>query len=144
MTVTIHDASGHDVLANADGRTLYMSDQEHGKVLCKSSACVAIWTPLTVSSGQTPTGPAQLNGKLTTMMRPDGKNQVALNGRPLYTFSFDHGTGQVAGDGEKDSFDGTHFTWHAATASGGGGGGGAPAPAPSPSPSSSGNGGYNY
>jgi predicted lipoprotein with Yx(FWY)xxD motif len=142
MTVTIRDASGHKgVLTNADGRTLYDSDQENGNVLCKSSACLAIWTPLTVSAGTTPTGPAQLAGKLTTMKRPDGKTQVALAGKPLYTFSFDHGAGQVGGDGQKDSFDGTHFTWHVAAATGSGGG--APAPAPSPSPSSSG-GGYNY
>lgn len=138
-TVTIRDASGHKgVLTNADGRTLYDSDQEDGTVLCKSSACLAIWTPLTVSAGTTPTGPDQLSGKLTTMKRPDGKTQVALDGKPLYTFSFDHAAGQVDGDGQKDTFDGTDFTWHVATAAGG-----APAPASS-APASSDSGGYDY
>jgi predicted lipoprotein with Yx(FWY)xxD motif len=138
-TLTVRDASGHKgVLTNADGRTLYDSDQEDGTVLCKSSGCLAIWTPLTVSAGTIPTGPAQLTGKLTTMKRPDGKTQVALDGKPLYTFSFDPGAGQVNGDGQTDSFDGTNFTWHVATAPGA-----ASAPAPS-APASSGTGGYNY
>jgi predicted lipoprotein with Yx(FWY)xxD motif len=141
MTVTIRDASGHKgVLTNADGRTLYDSDQENGNVLCKSSACLAIWTPLTVSAGTTPTGPAQLAGKLTTMKRPDGKTQVALAGKPLYTFSFDHGAGQVDGDGQKDNFDGVNFTWQLATATGG-----APAPsAAAPSAPASTDNSYTY
>jgi predicted lipoprotein with Yx(FWY)xxD motif len=141
-TVTVRDASGHSgVLATADGRTLYVSDQENGTVLCKSSACTAIWNPLTVDTGQAPTGSGQLAGKLSTLKRPDGSTQVAFDHKPLYTFSFDHGAGQVGGDGQQDSFDGTHFTWRVATAAGGS----APASTTMPSaPSSSGNGGYTY
>ena len=43
---------------------------------------------------------------------------MTLAGRPLYTFSFDHAAGQVNGDGQQDSFDGTDFTWHLATPAG--------------------------
>jgi predicted lipoprotein with Yx(FWY)xxD motif len=142
MTVTVRDASGHKgVLATADGHTLYESDQENGKVLCKSSECTAIWLPLTVSAGQTPSGPSGLSGTLSTIMRPDGKTQVALDSKPLYTFSFDHGAGKADGDGEQDSFDGTHFTWQVATATGVG----APAPsAPAPSAPASSDDSYTY
>lgn len=141
MTVTISTAAGQSgVLASAAGRTLYTSDQESGAVLCKSSACTAVWLPLTVSDGKTPTGPSQLTGKLATMMRPDGKTQVTLDDKPLYTFSFDMGAGQANGDGQKDSFDGVSFTWHAARAAGA-----ASAPsATAASPSSGGGGGYSY
>jgi predicted lipoprotein with Yx(FWY)xxD motif len=117
-TVMIRDASGERVLTTPRGSTLYVSDQEKGKVLCTSGACAAIWSPLTVSAGHTPTGPGRLADELSTIMRPDGTAQVAFDGRPLYTFSFDHGAGQVAGEGQTDSFDGTDFTWHAATPSG--------------------------
>lgn len=137
-TVAVHDVSGHTgVLATKDGRTLYVSDQEDGTVLCKSSACTAIWLPLTVGAGQKPTGPSGLDGTLSTVKRPDGKAQVALDGKPLYTFSFDHGSGETGGDGQKDSFDGTAFTWQLATA------GGTSEKAPSnPAPSTVG--GYGY
>jgi predicted lipoprotein with Yx(FWY)xxD motif len=139
-TVTIGTASGQNgLLATADGRTLYSSDQESGTVLCKSGACTAIWVPLTVSDGQTPVGPSQLAGTLGTMMRPDGRTQVTLDGKPLYTFSIDRTAGEVKGDGQKDSFNGVDFTWHAARATGA-----ASAPSATGVTPSSGGGGYSY
>ena len=117
-TVTVRDAGGMSVLATSSGQTLYASDQEKGKVLCRSSACVAVWTPLTVSAGQKPTSSGGVAGHLSTVKRQDGSTQVSFDGQPLYTFSFDHSAGQVNGDGQKDSFDGTDFTWHAATPTG--------------------------
>ncbi|WAX57964.1 hypothetical protein M6B22_04155 [Jatrophihabitans cynanchi] len=143
-TVTVRTEAGRSgVLATADGRTLYESAQEHGTVLCKSSACTAIWVPLTVAAGQTPTAPGQLAGMLGTIMRPDGTAQVALDGKPLYTFSIDQGAGQLKGDGAHDSFDGTDFTWQVASAPGT-----APAPstpsAPASSAVGSSGGGYTY
>jgi predicted lipoprotein with Yx(FWY)xxD motif len=145
-TLTVRTAAGRSgVLATADGRTLYESAQEHGTVLCTSSAYTAIWVPLTVAAGQSPTAPSQVAGTLGTIMRPDGTAQVALDGKPHYTFSVDQGAGQLKGDGAHHNFDGTDFTWQAATATGGA----APAPsAPAPSaPASSpvgSSGGYTY
>lgn len=119
-TVAIRSISGTgDVLVDAKGRTLYTSDQETGnKILCSSDACTAIWTPLTVPAGQKPTGPTSVSSMIATVKRPDGALQVAFNGAPLYTFTFDHAAGAVGGNGQKDSFDGTNFTWHTATATG--------------------------
>jgi predicted lipoprotein with Yx(FWY)xxD motif len=142
-TVALRNVSGTgDVLVDGKGRTLYMSDQEmssKGKILCSTGDCTAIWTPLTVAAGQKPTAPSSVMSMLATVKRPDGTSQVSFGGAPLYTFSFDHKAGDVGGNGEKDSFAGTDFTWHAATANGA-------ATAPSTPPSSSdtgyGNGGY--
>jgi predicted lipoprotein with Yx(FWY)xxD motif len=117
-TVTVRDAGGMSVLATSSGQTLYASDQEKGKVLCRSSACVAVWQPLTVSAQQHPTSSGGAAVHLSTIKRRDGSRQVSFNGQPLYTFSFDHSPGQVNGDGQNDSFDGTDFTWHAATPTG--------------------------
>jgi len=127
-TVQMRTVAGNaDVLTDSNGRTLYTSDQETGgKALCTSSACNAIWLPLTVAAGRSPTGPAQTAADLSTLMRPDGTTQVTFKGKPVYTFSFDHGAGQNGGDGQKDTFDGTNFTWHTA-----GTGTGPVAPAPS-------------
>jgi predicted lipoprotein with Yx(FWY)xxD motif len=110
-----------DVLTDSAGRTLYVSDQESGgTALCTTSDCTAIWIPLTVT-GQ-PTGPASVAGALGTVTRADGTAQVALHGKPLYRFSFDHAAGQATGDGRQDAFGGTSFTWHVATTSGAPGG----------------------
>jgi predicted lipoprotein with Yx(FWY)xxD motif len=136
--VAVHDVSGTgQVLTNTAGHTLYMSDQERsGKPICTTSSCTAFWTPLTVATGQQPSGPSDVMSKLATVTRPDGSKQVTLDGAPLYTFSFDHASGDVKGNGFKDSFNGVNFTWHAATVTG--------AAAPAPSTSSSGDGGYSY
>lgn len=116
-TVTVSHAGGMSVLATSSGRTLYSSAQEKGKVLCTSGACNAVWAPLTVTAGQHPTAPGGVAGDLGTMKRPDGTQQVSFDGRPLYTFSFDHAAGQDNGNGQNDRFDGTTFTWHAVTTS---------------------------
>ncbi|HEY2878484.1 hypothetical protein [Nocardioides sp.] len=145
--VTVSDASGRSVLVDSDGRALYVSDQEKsGKVLCTSGACGAIWTPLTVPDQNSLTVPPPLAPKLGTVARPDGTTQVTMAGRPLYTFSFDHSAGQVNGDGTKDSFDGTDFTWHVATPSGNVAAAETSPSAPSSSTPStpSDNGGYSY
>lgn len=120
------DQSG--ALTTAGGRTLYVSDQENGKVLCKSSDCTAVWIPLTVKKGQDPTAPDQLSGQLGTIKRPDGATQATLDGKPLYTFALDQKAGETGGNGESDSFDGTDFTWQAATANGSGAAPSMPAP----------------
>jgi predicted lipoprotein with Yx(FWY)xxD motif len=99
--VRVSNTSSGDVLTTSDGRTLYFSDQEKNKVLCVSAACQAIWTPLTVLPGAKPSAPGKLAGELTTLKRSDGSEQVGLGGRPLYTFSFDHGAGDVNGSGRR-------------------------------------------
>jgi predicted lipoprotein with Yx(FWY)xxD motif len=139
QTVSVQTISGAKVLVDGSGRSLYFSDQERAahKVLCTSDACHAIWMPLTVAAGQQPTGPAGVMGKLSVLSGPSGR-QVAYNGAPLYTFQFDHSSGDLNGDHQKDSFDGTNFTWDAATTTG------AVAPEPSSSNSYGGSGGYGY
>jgi predicted lipoprotein with Yx(FWY)xxD motif len=129
-----------DVLTNSAGKPLYVTDQESGgTVMCSTSACTAIWVPLTVPNGTQPTASSAVSSHLGTVMRPDGTTQVTWDGKPLYTFSFDHAAGQVTGDGKQDSFGGTNFTWHVATASGVSSG------TPSGTPSSSSNyGGSGY
>ncbi|MBZ2194970.1 COG4315 family predicted lipoprotein [Occultella gossypii] len=117
-TVLVEDASGASLLTDADGRTLYVSEQEQGESLCTSAECTAVWIPLTVPEGETPTGPSELTGTLDTLPVQDGLEQVTLDDRPLYTFAFDTSGGETSGEGVTDTFDGVTFTWHAATADG--------------------------
>ncbi len=115
-----------DVLVDSSGAALYTPDQEaNGMIECASSECTAIWKPVTARGGN-PTGPADIQGELGTVKRPDGDTQATFDGKPLYSFT-QEGPGEVTGNGFKDSFDGTDLTWHVVTptgASSGGSGGG--------------------
>jgi len=135
-------AVGGTVLVNSKGLTLYsLSGESKANFLCTSAECVAIWHPLTVASAATPSGAV---GSLEAVKRPDGTEQLAYKGMPLYTFAEDSAPGQAKGQGIKS--DGG--TWTAVTT----GASGAPAtqssqsaPAPaSESSSSGGSGGYAY
>jgi predicted lipoprotein with Yx(FWY)xxD motif len=97
------------ILVNSQGMTLYhLSGETSAKFICTSS-CVAIWHPLTVSAGAKPSGAASL----TVVKRPEGGEQVAYNGMPLYTFAQDKSAGEVNGQGFKDV-----GTWMAVPVSG--------------------------
>jgi predicted lipoprotein with Yx(FWY)xxD motif len=134
-TLSSQSIDGMAVLVDSQGRALYSPDQERsGKVVC-TAGCTTIWEPLAAS------GPASAPGALAkdlgTVKRPDGEQQVTFRGRPLYTFT-EEGPGQLTGDGFKDSFGGTSFTWRAVFAPGG-----AP-PASSTTTAPAGSSGYGY
>jgi predicted lipoprotein with Yx(FWY)xxD motif len=100
------------VLVDASGDALYSSSQEANGVIRCTGSCAQIWEPVTASGA--PTGSADVTGKLGTVKRPDGPEQVTLDGAPLYTFAEDS-PGQVNGDGFRDTFGGKDFTWHVIT-----------------------------
>lgn len=96
------------ILVDSQGMTLYhLSVEQNGKFICTSSSCTALWHPLTVSAGATPSGEV---GSLGTVKRPDGTTQVTYKGSPLYTFAQDKQPGETNGQGFKDV-----GTWMAAT-----------------------------
>jgi predicted lipoprotein with Yx(FWY)xxD motif len=97
---TMHNAAlGKTILVNRSGLTLYsLSAERHGRFICTSSACIALWKPLVVAKGVKPTGVSNL----TTVKRPDGRRQVAFRGAPLYRFVQDTKPGQINGNGFKD------------------------------------------
>jgi predicted lipoprotein with Yx(FWY)xxD motif len=118
-TVAVSDMGGAGtVLVDSRGNALYSPEQEaNGKILCTGS-CESEWMPLTASGSSKPTGSADVTGKVGTIKRPDGTEQVTVDGAPLYTFAEDGGPGQVTGDGFADQFDGNNFTWHVVRADG--------------------------
>ena len=85
------------VLVDADGRTLYLdSNDTQNKPSTCEQACATTWPPLVAA--KLPTAGTDLTaGKLTLMTRPDGTEQVAYNGWPLYLYSKDTKAGDVAG-----------------------------------------------
>jgi len=104
----VHNSTlGATILVDPQGMTLYhLSGEQTGHFICSTSACVAVWHPLAVSAGASPSGTTGLG----TVKRPDGTEQVTYNGEPLYTFAQDTGEGEAKGQGIKDV-----GTWSAVT-----------------------------
>jgi len=110
--VSVQGIDGTDVLVDSEGRALYTTEAEQGgKVVC-TGACTEDWEPLLGS--QDDVDSADVDGELGLVERPDGEQQLTLDGLPLYTFT-QEGPGQVTGDGFVDEFNGTEFEWQAAT-----------------------------
>jgi predicted lipoprotein with Yx(FWY)xxD motif len=139
-TVAVSSISGAgEVLVDEGGNALYTPDEEaNGKIIC-TGACESHWIPLTVSDSSQPSASADVDGKVGTVKRPDGAEQVTLDGAPLYTFVDDGGPGRVTGDGFVDEFEGQSFTWHVVRA-----GGASPAASESTTTTPDTGGGYSY
>jgi predicted lipoprotein with Yx(FWY)xxD motif len=113
VRATHNDAQKKTIVVDAKGLTLYRLSPETGKhLLCKSSACVSFWPPLTVGSRSAKlVAGSGVHGKLG-LIRRGYRYQVTLGGKPLYRYSGDSGKGKVNGEGVV-SFGGT---WHTVAA----------------------------
>jgi predicted lipoprotein with Yx(FWY)xxD motif len=86
------------ILVNGQGLPLYYYQSDTAAKSAVTGSLAALWPPLT-SASPAATG---LTGKLTAVMDIHG-NQVAYNGRLLYTFADDQ-PGQVTGQGVQGFF----------------------------------------
>ena len=102
------------ILVNAAGKALYVNDQDGNGMASCNGTCAAVWPPLRATGTPTEKGVA---GTLSLIRRSDGTSQVALDGRPLYTFIADHGSA-VTGNGFRDHYGAQHFSWHVVPADG--------------------------
>jgi predicted lipoprotein with Yx(FWY)xxD motif len=87
------------VLVDSQGRTLYHFTPDTATTIACTGTCATTWPPLTVPSGQKPQAGSGVTAALTVVMRPDGTQQVAANGYPLYMFSGDTKAGDTHGQG---------------------------------------------
>ena len=85
---------GVDVLANADGLTLYWFEPDTTTSSKCFGSCAIYWPPV---SGSPTAGPG-VTGKLGTIKRPGGGLQATYDGHPLYTYIGDRGPGQANGN----------------------------------------------
>jgi len=86
------------VLVDADGRTLHLdsSDTQNKPSTCEQT-CATTWPPLVAAKLPT-AGTSLTAAKLTLLARPDGTEQVAYNGWPLYLYAKDTKAGDVTGE----------------------------------------------
>jgi predicted lipoprotein with Yx(FWY)xxD motif len=93
------------VLVNSRGLTLYMFVRDRQKkVTCTSKACVTIWPPLKIKTGQKPTaGGKAKKSLLGSDKNPNGGRVVTYNRWPLYRYFADTKPGQATGQGLNNS-----------------------------------------
>ena len=91
------------ILVDAQGKTLYLFEQDTGKTSACTGTCIATWPPLTATGSAT--AGAGLNASLLgTAKQGDGSNQVTYNGHLLYLFTGDANAGDVTGEGVEGFF----------------------------------------
>jgi predicted lipoprotein with Yx(FWY)xxD motif len=91
------------ILVDAQGKTLYLYEQDTSKTSACTGPCIPLWPALTATG--TPTAGAGLNASLLgTAKQADGSNQVTYNGHLLYLFSGDANAGDVTGEGVEGFF----------------------------------------
>jgi predicted lipoprotein with Yx(FWY)xxD motif len=83
------------VLADASGRSLYVSTADTAKSSKCSGSCTKTWHPLIVTGTPTAGGEAK-ESLLSVLKRSDGGRQVTYDGLPLYTYK---GSGPASGAG---------------------------------------------
>ena len=89
---------GTILVAASNGLTVYNFSRDTPGVSNCTGGCIGNWPPLTVASGQTPTGGPGVTGQLGTITRADGSLQVTYKGLPLYFFHSDTKPGDTKGN----------------------------------------------
>ena len=107
-TVSVANHSGlGKILIDAQGRTLYLFQQDSGTKSTCSGGCATAWPPLRASGKPTAGGGAKASS-LGTTPRSDGKAQITYNGHPLYGYQGD----SKAGDTNGQAVDGFGAPWY--------------------------------
>jgi predicted lipoprotein with Yx(FWY)xxD motif len=88
------------VIANANGKTLYLFRADSGPKSACYGQCAKYWPPL-LTTGK-PVAESGIKGSLLgTATRKDGTTQVTYKGHLLYTFAEDTKAGMAKGEGSK-------------------------------------------
>lgn len=89
-------------LVDGADRSLYLFEADQpGKSTCYDE-CAQEWPPLTIT-GEVEAGDGIDAGKLATIERKSGKQQVTYDGHPLYLYKKDEQPGQTKGQDIMDS-----------------------------------------
>jgi predicted lipoprotein with Yx(FWY)xxD motif len=85
---------GTTVLTNAKGFTLYSFAPDTPTASKCYGSCAVYWPPVTGTAAASPGVP----GRIGTIKRTDGSEQLTYNGHPLYTYIADTAPGQDRGN----------------------------------------------
>jgi predicted lipoprotein with Yx(FWY)xxD motif len=106
------------VLVDRAGMAVYVNNADTLRAIRCTGECAQTWRPVEVKGDAVPAKIGGVNGTFTVVERPDGMHQLALTGRPLYTYAKDTKKGSIGGNWTTETRGGTKVTWHAVTATG--------------------------
>ncbi|RDV12166.1 hypothetical protein DXK94_02235 [Arthrobacter sp. RT-1] len=94
--------SAGTIVVDGKGMSVYFftKDMKDSGTSACTDACLVAWPPVFASS-ETPSAEG-VTGALGTITTPDGKQQVTLEGLPLYYFAKDTKPGDILGQGVND------------------------------------------
>jgi predicted lipoprotein with Yx(FWY)xxD motif len=87
------------IVVDGTGMTVYAFDKDTtgSSTSACTGACVSLWSAVTTTASSPSV--QGVTGSVGTAPTADGGKQLTLDGRRLYTFSGDSGSGQVSGQG---------------------------------------------
>lgn len=96
-----NDPDHGSYLVDGEGMALYMfANDAEGESSC-TGGCAEAWPPV-LADGDVAAGAGAAASLLSTIERPDGSQQVAYSGMPLYYFANDAEAGETNGQGVND------------------------------------------
>jgi predicted lipoprotein with Yx(FWY)xxD motif len=99
-TVDVSTTDLGPILVDLTGHTLYVFlDDTAGAPTCVDESCTKVWPPLVGSAIAVGTGVQARSGAFKLVPRPDGTQQLSVEGPPLYTYTGDAGPGETSGQG---------------------------------------------
>jgi predicted lipoprotein with Yx(FWY)xxD motif len=100
-TVAVAESALGQILVDAEGRTLYLFENDTaGESVCYDD-CATNWPPL-LAEGEITVGAGLDAAQFSTVARTDGTNQVKIGDWPLYYFAADQAAGDTTGQGVGD------------------------------------------
>jgi predicted lipoprotein with Yx(FWY)xxD motif len=96
--VSVGESSLGEILVDADGLSLYVFMNDTAGTSTCVDACAQAWPPLIATSVSVADDLAAADFSLVA--RPDGTQQLAVKGMPLYGFAGDNAPGDTSGQGQ--------------------------------------------
>ncbi|NUP73942.1 MAG: hypothetical protein HOQ07_04735 [Sinomonas sp.] len=97
-TLKTSTVGGHTIVVDGDGHTVYFYTRDNAGTTTSActGGCVALWPAVTSAGAPKTEG---VTGKIGSIKTAEGKQQITINGMPIYYYAKDTAPGQVNGQG---------------------------------------------
>lgn len=97
-TLKTASVAGHTIVVDGDGKAVYVYTRDNAGATTSActGGCASLWPAVTSAGAPTLQG---VTGKIGSITGVDGKQQITVNGMPIYYYAKDTAPGQVNGQG---------------------------------------------